>query len=178
MMLGLVVINEGFFESYYDIQLLLITQGAALLVLASLMFLEAVGMVSGSRWSLDIGKRLSAISVAWSAIGIVLAVYSAYDLTGLEYALVMYGIVGWLLAFGLVVGFAGLRYLASAGTTVRKYVEYTATEPLSLQSTAEPRRLPVIRRANRHCIDCGTELKPGATVCLECGATQVAQGRA
>jgi hypothetical protein len=178
MMLGLVVVNEGFFETYYDVQLLLIAQGAALLALAGFMFLVAVGIVSGARWSIDIGKRLAAISVAWATVGIVLAVYSAYDLTGIEYLLVFYGVVGWLLAFGIVVGFAGLAYLTRAGTTVRRYVEYTSTEPLSLETSPQPRRLPVLRRSSRRCIDCGTELKAGATICPECGASQITQGRA
>ena len=172
MMLGLIVLSDGFFESYYDIQIMLIAQGVALLVLASLMFLVAVGMVTGARWSLNFGKRLTAISVGWSVVGIVLAVYSAYDLTGVEYLLVLYGVVGWLLAFGLVVGLAGLRYLSAAGTTIRKYAEYVTTEPLSLQPIEGQKRLPVIRRPVIRCIDCGTELKKGMTTCPECGATQ------
>lgn len=178
MMLGLLVMNQGFFESYYDIQVMLIAQGAALLVLGSLMFLVAVGMVSGARWSLDIAKRLAAISVGWSAVGSILAIYSAYDLTGVEYLVILYGIVGWLLTFGLVVGLAGLRYLSAAGTTVRSYAEYVTTEPLSLQRTEETKRLPVIRRIHQRCIDCGTELKRGITNCPECGAIQIAQGSA
>lgn len=178
MMLGILVVNQGFFESYFDIQLLLISQGAALLILASVMFLVAVGMISGAKWSLDVAKRIAAITVGWSAVGIVLAVYTAYDLTGMEYLLVLYGIVAWLLAFGLVTGLLGLRYLTVAGGTVRRYAEYVTTEPLSFQYGEEPKRLPVIKRSNLRCIDCGSELKPGAKFCPECGATQVTQGSA
>ena len=176
MMLGILVMNQGFFETYYDVQLLLIVQGAALLVLASLMFLVAVGMVSGARWSLGMAKRIAAVSIAWSTIGAVLAVYSAYDLTGMEYIVVLYGVAGWLLGFGIVVGLFGLYYLTASGGTVRKYVEYVGTEPLALETTEEPRRLPVIRRNRQTCIDCGTELRAGAKVCPECGAQQIAQG--
>lgn len=178
MMLGILVMNQGFFETYYDIQLLLIAQGAALLVLASLMFLVAVGMVAGARWSLSIAKRIAVVSVAWAAIGTVLAVYTAYDLTGTEYIVVLYGVAGWLLGFGIVVGLIGLYYLTASGSTVRKYVEYVSTEPLALETMEEPRRLPVIRRSRQTCIDCGTELKAGAKVCPECGAQQIAQGGA
>jgi hypothetical protein len=178
MTLGMLVINEGFFESYYDIQLLLIAQGTVLLVFASLMFLVAVGMINGVRWSLDVAKRMSAILVAWSAVGTVLAVYTAFDLTGVEYYVVIFGVVGWLLAFGLVVGLTGLRYLSAAGETVRRYVEYTSTEPLSLQETPRAQRLPLIKRSSLRCIDCGTDLKAETAVCPECGAPQIAQGGA
>jgi hypothetical protein len=172
MMLGILVVNQGFFESYFDIQTLLITQGAALLILASVMFLVAVGMITGAKWSLDVAKRIAAVSVAWSAVGIVLAVYSASNLTGVEYMLVLYGIVGWLFGFGLVVGLMGLRYLTVSGGTVRRYAEYVTTEPLSFQYSEQPKQLPVIRRSHLRCIDCGSELKAGATVCPECGAAQ------
>lgn len=178
MMLGILVMNQGFFETYFDIQILLVAQGTALLILASVMFLVAVGMISGAKWSLDIAKRIAAIAVAWSAVGIVLAVYTAYDLTGMEYMLVLYGIVAWLFVFGLVTGLVGLRYLTVAGGTVRKYAEYVTTEPLSFQYGEEPKRLPVIgmKRSHPRCIDCGSELKAGAKFCPECGATQVSQG--
>jgi hypothetical protein len=175
IMLGILVVNQGFFESYFDIQFLLIGQGTALLMLGSVMFLVAVGMVSGARWSLDVAKRVAAVSVVWAAVGIVLAVYSAFDLTGMEYLLVLYGIAGWLLAFGLVVGLMGLRYLTVAGATVRRYAEYVTTEPLSFHYSEEPKRLPLIRRTYQRCIDCGSEMKAGATICPECGATQVTQ---
>jgi hypothetical protein len=176
MMLGILVMNQGFFETYFDIQILLITQGSALLILASIMFLVAVGMISGAKWSLDIAKRIAAIAVGWSAVGIVIAVYTAYDLTGMEYMLVLYGIVAWLFVFGIVTGLLGLRYLTVAGGTVRKYAEYVTTEPLAFQYGEEPKRLPVIRRSHLRCIDCGSELKAGAKFCPECGATQLAQG--
>jgi hypothetical protein len=172
MMLGILVVNQGFFESYFDIQTLLIAQGAALLILASVMFLVAVGMITGAKWSLDVAKRIAAVSVAWSAVGIVLAVYSASNLAGVEYLLVLYGIVGWLFGFGLVVGLLGLRYLTVSGGTVRRYAEYVTTEPLSFQYSEQPKQLPVIRRSHLRCIDCGSELKVGATVCPECGAAQ------
>jgi hypothetical protein len=176
MMLGILVINQGFFESYFDIQILLIAQGAVLLTLASIMFVVAVGMISGAKWSLGIAKRVSAIAVAWSVVGIVLAVYSASNLTGMEYWLGLFGIVGWLLGFGLVVGLMGLWYLTFAGATVRRYSEYVTTEPLSFQYGEEPKRLPVIRRSQQRCIDCGSELKAGTKTCPECGANQLARG--
>jgi hypothetical protein len=176
MMLGILVVNQGFFESYIDIQTLLIAQGSALLIFGSVMFLVAVGMISGAKWSLDIAKRIAAALIAWSVVGTVLAMYTASNLTGTEYLLVLYGVGGWLLAFGLVVGLLGLRYLMVAGSTVRKYAEYVTTEPLSFQYSEEPKRLPIIRRSHLRCVECGSELKSGATVCPECGAAQLARG--
>ena len=173
IMLGVLVINEGFFEILFDIQVLLIAQGIALMVLASVMFLVAVGMISGARWSLDVAKRIAAVAVAWSVVGTVLGVYSASNLAGIEQTLVLYGTVGWFLTFGLVLGMAGLWYLNVSGATVRKYTEYVATEPLSFQYYEEPKRLPLIRRSMHRCIDCGTELVSGAVVCPECGAVQL-----
>lgn len=178
LVFGTLAINQGFFESYFDIQLLVFLQGAALIALGGSMFLVAVGMMSGARWGLDIAKRVSGFSIAWSAIGIPLAVWTAYNVTGLE-SLLLYGVVAWLLAFALSTGLIGLRYLYSEGTTVRKYAEYVTTEPLSRQpqqrflpSRVAVKRSPQARGNPRLCLDCGSAVPQGASVCPTCGAPQ------
>jgi hypothetical protein len=186
---GLLGIDQGFYETYFDIQLLLLLQGGALMALGGAMFLVAVGMVSGAKWGIDTTKRIAGLSVGWSAVGIPLAMYTAYNLTGAAYVLLLYIVVGWLLVFGLAVGLIGFRYLYSQGATVRKYVEYVSTETLSRQRPSLPseemlsrrapseemlsRRAPLATsRSRRRCLDCGSELREGVSVCPECGAPQ------
>lgn len=176
--LGLLGIDQGFFETYFDIQVLLLLQGGALMALGGAMFLVAVGMVSGAKWGIDTGKRVAGLSIGWSAVGIPLAMYTAYNLTGLAYVLLLYIVVGWLLAFGLGMGLIGFRYLYSQGATVRKYMEYVSTETLSRQKPLPSeemlsRHTPLVTsRSRRRCLDCGSELKEGVSVCPECGAPQ------
>lgn len=174
IMFGVLAINQGFFETFYDVQALLIAQGAALMTLGSIIFLVAIGMVSGARWALNIAKRLSAISIIWAAIGTILAVYTAYSLTALDSTFVLYGVVAWLLIFGFGTGLAGLGYLYTQGATVRRYTEYVTTESYSRQpSGSELTRLPsMTQRGRTRCLDCGTELKAGVSICPVCGAPQ------
>jgi hypothetical protein len=174
IMLGLLAINQGFFETFFDIQYLLIIQGAVLLGLGSLVFLIAVGMVTGAKWSIPIAKRISAVLVAWAAIGTVLGAYTAYDVSALDSTLVLYGMVAWLLIFGIGGGLIGLGYLQTHGGTVRKYSEYVTTETYAPQSyPAEAKRLPAAtKRPVVRCLDCGAELKPGTSFCPACGASQ------
>ncbi len=175
IMLGTLAINQGFFERYFDTQFLLIVQGSALAALGGAMFLVATGIMSGARWSLDAAKRVAGISVVWSALGVSLAVYSAYNLPGLAYSVVLYGIVVWLIAFGVAVGLVGLRSLYSEGASLRKYAEYVTTEVLPPEyRRAFPRSdirraLPAIQRG-RYCSNCGVVLAGSGTVCPRCGA--------
>jgi hypothetical protein len=176
LVFGTLVINQGFFETYFDIQILVFLQGAALVALGGSMFLVAIGMMSGARWGIDVAKRVAGFSIGWSAIGIPLAVWTAYNVSGLE-SLILYGVVAWLLAFALSTGLIGLRYLYSEGITVRKYAEYVTTEPLSRQQRLLPSRVAVRRpsqaRGNpRLCLDCGSAVPQGASVCPTCGAPQ------
>lgn len=177
IMLGTLAINQGFFERFFDIQFLLIVQGSAMASLGGAMFIVATGIISGARWSLDVAKRVAGISVVWSALGVSLAVYSAYNLPGLAYSVVLFGIIAWLAVFGVTVGLIGLRYLYSDAASIRKYTEYVTTEVISrddrvmLPSTeARVRRaLPVVRRG-RYCSRCGFALEGTETTCPRCGA--------
>jgi len=175
IMLGVLAVNQGLYETYYIVQVLLITQGAALLVLGSVVFLVAIGMVSGAKWAIGIAKMISIALVAWAAIGTVLGVYTAYDVSSLDTSYILsYGIVTWMIIFGICTGLIGLAYLQTQGTTVRKYSEYVTTETYSPQAAPrEPKRLPAVTKRNIiRCLDCGTELKPGTSYCPACGAPQ------
>jgi len=179
IVLGTLVINQGFFERFFDMQFLLIVQGSALTGLGAAMFVVATGMVSGTRWSLNAGKRVAGISVLWSAFGVSLAVYSTYNLPGLASSSILYGIIIWLLGFGVTVGFIGLRYLSLEGASIRKYAEYVSTEVLTSENRRMlPRAIPEdtrMRRAlpfahpRRFCSGCGLSLREGDTVCPRCG---------
>jgi hypothetical protein len=173
-MLGVLAISQGLFETFIDVQTLLIAQGIALLALGSIVFLVAIGLVSGAKWAISLTKRISAVLVAWAAIGTVLGVYTAYSVSAFDSAIVLYGIVAWLLIFGVGTGLIGLGYLQTHGPTVRSYSEYVTTETFSPQpNAAEPKRLPsTTKRAVTRCLDCGAELKPGTSYCPACGAPQ------
>jgi len=174
IMLGVLGVNQGFYETFFDVQTLLIMQGIALLVLGSIVFLVAIGMVSGAHWAIKVAKMISAVLVGWAAIGTVLGVYTAYDISALDSTFVLYGMVAWLLIFGIGTGLIGLAYLQRQGTSVRKYSEYVTTETYAPQPmTREPKRLPTVAKRNVvRCLDCGTELKPGTSYCPACGAPQ------
>jgi hypothetical protein len=175
IMLGVLAINQGLYETYYVVQVLLLTQGAALLVLGSVVFLVAIGMVSGAKWAIGIAKVISAVLIGWAAIGTILGVYTAYDVSALDTSYILsYGIVAWMIIFGICTGLLGLAYLQTQGTTVRKYSEYVTTETYSPQpSPTQPKRLPAVTKRNIiRCLDCGTELKPGTSYCPACGAAQ------
>ena len=175
IMLGVLAVNQGLYETYYIVQVLLLAQGAALLVLGSVVFLVAIGMVSGAKWAIGIAKMISVALVAWAAIGTVLGVYTAYDVSTLDTSYVLsYGMVAWMIIFGICTGLIGLAYLQTQGTTVRKYSEYVTTETYSPQpAPREPKRLPAVTKRNIiRCLDCGTELKPGTSYCPACGAPQ------
>lgn len=151
-----------------------LSQGMALLALGSIVFLVAIGMVSGAKWAIGIAKMISAVLVGWAAIGTVLGVYTAYSVTALDSSFILYGMVAWLLIFGIGTGLIGLAYLQRQGSTVRRYSEYVTTETYSPQSApAETKRLPAVTKRNViRCLDCGTELKPGTSYCPACGAPQ------
>jgi len=174
IMLGVLAINQGLAETFFDIQYLLIGQGVALLALGSIVFLVAIGMVTGAKWSITIAKQISAVLVVWAAIGTVLGVYTAYSVSALDSTFVLYGMVAWLLIFGIGAGLIGIAYLQTHGGTVRKYSEYVTTETYAPQSYApEPKRLPATaKRAVIRCLDCGAELRPGTSFCPACGAPQ------
>ncbi|MGD0690558.1 MAG: zinc ribbon domain-containing protein [Candidatus Bathyarchaeia archaeon] len=174
IMIGVLGVNQGFYETFYDVQSLLIAQGLALLVLGSIVFLVAIGMVSGAKWAIGIAKMISAVLVGWAAIGSVLGVYTAYDVSALDSTFILYGMVAWLLIFGIGTGLIGLAYLQRQGNTVRRYSEYITTETYSPQpAPTEHKRLPVVAKRNvTRCLDCGTELKPGTSYCPACGAPQ------
>jgi hypothetical protein len=174
IMLGILTVNQGFYETFYDVQSLLIAQGMALLVLGSIVFLVAIGMVTGAKWAIGIAKMISAVLVGWAAVGTVLGVYTAYDVSGLDSLFLVTGVVAWLLIFGIGTGLIGLVYLQRQGNTVRRYSEYITTETYSPQpATTEPKRLPAVAKRNvTRCLDCGTELKPGTSYCPACGAAQ------
>jgi hypothetical protein len=174
IMLGILAINQGFYETFYDVQTLLITQGIALLALAAIVFLVAIGLVSGAKWSLGLAKMISAVLIGWAAIGTVLGVYTAYDVSALDSTWVLWGMVSWLMIFGIATGLIGLAYLQRQGNTVRKYSEYVTTETyVPQQPTTQTKRLPAaVKRNVIRCLDCGTELKPGTSYCPACGAPQ------
>ncbi|MFH0848377.1 MAG: hypothetical protein V1857_02595 [archaeon] len=186
VMLGTLAINQGFFERFFDIQFLLIGQGSALAALGGAMFIIATGMVSGARWSLDYAKRVAGLSIIWSALGIILAVYSAYNMPGLASSIVMYGIVAWLLVFGIGLGLFGLRYLYSDGGSIRRYSEYVSTEVLSedggrmlppaTYDTVPTRQSLRYVGRGRYCLTCGGMLQENWVTCPRCGArTDVAR---
>ncbi len=179
IMLGTLSINQGFFERYFDTQFLLIGQGGALATLGAAMFITATGMVSGAIWSLDTAKRVAGLSVIWSALGITLAMYSAYNMVGISSSLVMYAIVIWLLVFGVGLGLFGLRYISLNSASIRRYAEYVTTETLSedrremrppatYEGAPRGRALPYVGRG-RYCLNCGGMLGENLTTCPRCG---------
>jgi len=174
IMLGVLAVTQGFTETFFDIQWLLISQGIVLLGLGSVVFLMAIGLVSGAKWAIGVTKRISAVLVAWAVIGTVLGVYTAYSLSAGDSTFVLYGMVAWLLIFGVGAGLIGITYLQTHGPTVRSYSEYVTTETFSPQPyAAEPKRLPSRTKGPvARCLDCGTELKPGTSYCPSCGAPQ------
>jgi hypothetical protein len=174
IMLGILAINQGFYETFFDVQTLLITQGIALLCVATIVFLVAIGLVSGAKWSLGLAKMISVVLIGWAAVGTILGVYTAYDVSALDSTWVLWGMVSWLMIFGIATGLIGLAYLQRQGTTVRKYSEYVTTETYVPQQPAtQAKRLPAaVKRNVIRCLDCGTELKPGTSYCPACGAPQ------
>ena len=180
IMLGTLAINQGFFERFFDIQLLLIVQGSALVALGGGMFIVATGMMSGARWSLNSAKRIAGISVVWAALGVSLAVYTAYNLPGLAYSIVLYGILAWLVGFGVTLGLMGLRYLSREDAVIRRYAQYVSTEVIAGEDERVllpqfPREqmirpaLPPLQRGT-YCSNCGATLGGSERVCPRCGA--------
>lgn len=180
IMLGTLSINQGFFERYYDTQILLVIQGSAIATLGGAMFIIATGMVSGANWGLQTAKRVAAFSVVWSAVGISLAAYSAYNLPGLSYSVILYGIIVWLIIFGVLMGSFGVRYLYAETAAIQRYSEYVTTDTV-VEGEMQPKYLPqyddaLVRPAlpptgrGTYCWNCGGSVGENWVSCPRCGA--------
>lgn len=182
--LGILVINQGFFETSYDLQALLYVEGVPLAVLGAAMFVAATGLTSGATWSMYAAKRLSAILILWSAIGAGLAAYLSANLPGMDFAPTLYGTVAWLLIFGIGGGAVTLAYMSRYGTSVRRYAKYVTQEVITPDATDTrvttvevPRpgtSVVTVQRPvaiNRpFCWHCGSVLATGDQICPKCGA--------
>lgn len=175
IMLGLLAVNQGFYEAFIDIEALLIVQGLILLGLASVVFVIAIGMVSGTKWALGTGKVISMILAGWASVGTVLAVYTAYDVSSFDSLVILAGIIIWLLVFGIGTGLFGLTYLQRQGGSLKRYTEYVTTAEAHVPQLTGPKPKRRSRRllaviSPRRCIDCGAKLKTRDSYCPQCGA--------
>jgi hypothetical protein len=184
--LGILVINQGFFEISSDLQFLLYLEGVPLAVLGAAMFVAATGLTSGASWSMYAAKRLSAIMILWSAIGAGVAAYLSANMSGIDFAPTLYGIVAWMLIFGIGGGTVTLFYLSRYGTSVRRYAKYVTQEVITPESTDArvttvevplPRTSVVtVRRPvavlRPFCWHCGSVLLMSDQVCPKCGANR------
>ena len=170
IVLGVLAINQGFYETFIDMQILLSVQGAAITGLGAAMFITATGITSGARWSVEIARWAAGIAVAWSAIGIVLAVYSVQNLPSITYSSTLYGIILWLLLFGIGISILSLGYMFTQGDSVRKYARYVTAEVVTPENT----RIVTTERPVAHlrpfCWNCGSVLGPNDMVCPKCNA--------
>jgi hypothetical protein len=182
--LGILVINQGFFETLFDLQTLLYVEGIPLAALGAAMFVAATGLTSGAAWSLFAAKRLSAILILWSTIGIALATYLSANLPGMDFTSTLYGVVAWLLIFGIGGGAVTIAYLSRYGTSVRRYAKYVTQEVITPGSTDTrittvevPRPGTSVVTVQRpvaflrpFCWHCGAVLGPNDGICMKCGA--------
>jgi hypothetical protein len=182
--LGILVINQGFFEISSDLQFLLYLEGVPLAVLGAAMFVAATGLTSGASWSMYAAKRLSAIMILWSAIGAGVAAYLSANMSGIDFAPTLYGIVAWMLIFGIGGGTVTLFYLSRYGTSVRRYAKYVTQEVITPESTDArvttvevPRPGTSVVTVQRpvvvlrpFCWHCGSVLGTSDQVCPKCGA--------
>jgi len=170
LVLGVLAINQGFYETFFDMQILLYAQGAAMTALGTAMFVTATGITSGARWSIGTARVASGVAVAWSAVGVVLAVYSVQNLPSVTYSPTLYGIILWLLIFGIGVSILSLSYLFIQGDSVRRYTRYVTAEivtPENMRTVTTERPVADLRH---FCWNCGATLGSNEEVCPKCGA--------
>jgi hypothetical protein len=183
LVLGVLTLTQSVYEGYYDLQILESVQGVAIIGLAAAMFVVATGLTSGARWALDAAKRVLLISIVWSILGIVLAVFTAINIPSVGFSIALYANMVWLIVFGIVIGIVLIRYLSLEDTSIRKYTEYVSTEvamPEDVQRVSNTRYLPTYetrlqtRRPTVHfrefCWQCGAVMKKDETICPKCGA--------
>jgi len=183
LVLGVLTLTQSVYEGYYDLQILESVQGVAIIGLAAAMFVVATGLTSGARWALDAAKRVLLISIVWSILGIVLAVFTAINIPSVGFSIALYANMVWLIVFGIVIGIVLIRYLSLEDTSIRKYTEYVSTEvamPEDVQRVSNTRYLPTYetrlqtRRPTVHfrefCWHCGAVMKKDETICPKCGA--------
>jgi hypothetical protein len=168
--LGILTINQGFFEFFFDMQIILILTGIGVAVLGGAMFVVASGIVSGANWSLNAAKQVAGISIAWSAIGTALAFFGIWNLPGIEFSYTLYAVVIWHLVFGIAVGFIAIRYLYQSGTSIRKYAKYVTQEIVTDEDTRILQKERPIANLRRFCWQCGATLRQNETICPKCGA--------
>jgi hypothetical protein len=182
---GILLINQGFFETSFDLQSLLYVEGIPLAAIGAAMFVAATGLTSGAAWSLYAAKRLSALLVLWSAIGIALASYLNANLPGMGFTSTLYGTIAWLLIFGIGGGAVTMAYLSRYGTSVRRYAKYVTQEVITPESTDTrittvevPRvggtSVVTVQRPVAYlrpfCWHCGAILGANDAICMRCGA--------
>lgn len=183
LVLGVLTLTQSVYEGYYDLQILESVQGVAIIGLAATMFVVATGLTSGARWALDAAKRVLLISIVWSILGIVLAVFTAINIPSVGFSIALYANMVWLIVFGIVIGIVLIRYLSLEDTSIRKYTEYVSTEvamPEDVQRVSNTRYLPTYetrlqtRRPTVHfrefCWHCGAVMKKDESICPKCGA--------
>ncbi len=183
LVLGVLTLTQSVYEGYYDLQILESVQGVAIIGLAAAMFVVATGLTSGARWALDAAKRVLLISIVWSILGIVLAVFTAINIPSVGFSIALYANMVWLIVFGIVIGIVLIRYLSLEDTSIRKYTEYVSTEvamPEDVQRVSNTRYLPTYetrlqtRRPTVHfrefCWHCGAVMKKDESICPKCGA--------
>jgi hypothetical protein len=182
--LGILVINQGFFETFFDLQTLLYVEGIPLAALGAAMFVAATGLTSGAAWSMFAAKRLSVVLILWSAVGIALAAYLNANLPGMDFTSTLYGVVAWLLIFGIGGGAVTIAYLSRYGTSVRRYAKYVTQEVITpgttdtrITTVEVPRPGTSVVTVQRpvaflrpFCWHCGAVLGPNDGICMKCGA--------
>lgn len=178
LVLGLFTVVQAASETFWDIQIYFTIESVGLLAFGSVMFMLAVTMLGKQSWTLATAKITSIALVGWSVPAIILGIYAAWSSNGFDSALIMYGTVGWLLGFGAIMGIPTFNYLHREGSTLMKYIRYSPPEmyvPAPAEKQPERKRLPEIKPYVKtiRCIDCGSEVSVGSTVCPICGATQI-----
>jgi hypothetical protein len=185
LILGVLTLSQAAYENYYDMAILESVQGAAMVCLGAAMFIVATGLTSGARWSLDAAKRVVAIAIVWSALGISLAVYTAMNIPGVGLTTILYANVIWLIVFGIAIGILSIRYLYLEDTAVRKYAEYISAEiarPEDVRQLTNTRFVPSysaelqtqmpVAHLRKFCSHCGAVMRDSEVICPKCGTSR------
>ena len=185
LVLGVLTLSQAAYENYYDLAILESVQGTAMVGLGAAMFIVATGLTSGAGWSLGGAKRVVAVAIVWSVVGISLAIYTATNIPGVGISSIMYANVIWLIVFGIAIGILSIRYLYLEDTVLRKYVEYISTEvarPEDIRQLTTTRYVPSyttelqtqmpIVHLRKFCWHCGAVLRDSEVICPKCGTSR------
>ena len=185
LILGVLTLSQAAYENYYDLAILESIQGTAMVGLGAAMFIVATGLTSGASWSLGGARRVVAVAIIWSVVGISLAVYTAMNIPSIGISSIMYANVIWLIVFGISIGILTIRYLYLEDTVLRNYVEYISAEvarPEDVRQLTTTRYVPSYTaelqaqmpavHLRKFCWHCGAVLMDSEVVCPKCGTSR------